>query len=365
MSLKVSRLQEITQEIKKEQALLESLKLETKNVFGKNISITGGLEHACYQVNNLLDILEAKNQVQNVTFKTTLAKKLLESKCNEAKRLGARTIPLNLAEGLRFDYNQDVRLEVCKRLNPELIDEVLDLFPEDFELQYVVEQKKKKQKEDSFLHIYDDKRLGASAKPFFQPELSDAWYHTVASKFLQDYGSNIEYQWEEPLVHRYCSSVKQSTGVDVDESKLYDKIQELIRQKEDDALLKAEKMRIKKLEKFRESVERKNPEDDLTSIFEETLSNVQKIAKLNEIFQVKQSIIPPGIRKYSNSSVETFVPMKAKIPGGKLTSLVERALDSYVDCWNNQQLIRGEPIKISWSTDQGNSENVCFSLELR
>ena len=363
MSLKVSKLQQIAHSIKKEQDLLESLKLETHAVLGYNVSISEGLDHACFQINHILDVMQAKGNNDEVVFKTSLAKKMLESKSREARRLAARTIQKNLVANLRLDTDSNVRLEACKRLSYDLVSEVVEFFPNDYELHYIAEQKKN-EKDDDFLHLYDDKRLGKAAKPVFQPELSDAWYTTVAKKFLQDYGTNIEYQWEEPLIHRYCSSIKATTGVVVDSKKMYDKIIELIKQKEEEALLKDEKNRIKKLEKFRENVET-NVADELNDLLKSTTSNLQFVSKINQMFEVKTSILPSGIRKYSSVISEVSLPTKAKIPGGKLTTLVEKVLDTYVESWNRHQSLRGEPIKISWSSDQFDSSKICFSALLK
>jgi len=363
MSLKVSQLQEIATGIKKQQTLLETLKSEVSHVLGQHISISQGLEEACYQVNDILDAMKIKGDLTEVQFKTSLGKKLLESQSSEARRLATRTLPRNLITNLRFDSDRSVRIEACRRLPKDLVFEVAENYPRDFELKYIAEQKKKEA--DSHLHMYDEKRLGSAAKPEFQSELSDVWYRDIAAKFLQDYGTNIEYQWEEILINRFVASLKDSTRVLVDKQRLYDSLMELIKEKEDNALLKDEQKHIRKLVKMRENREIEDVSDTFNSLLRSEASQAQFVSMVNEAFKVKKSSLPPGIRKYASSPENVQLPTKATIPGGKITSLVERVLDTYVSKWNEYQALKGEPIKISWYEDPSGEGKVGFSAELR
>lgn len=81
--------------------------------------------------------------------------------------------------------------------------------------------------------INGEDRLGEPAKQQNVPELSDQWYETKALKFVQDYGTNIEDGWEEILAHRYCSSLKASWGVEIDEKKLLDTIKKKLIDRQD------------------------------------------------------------------------------------------------------------------------------------
>jgi hypothetical protein len=361
MGLKVNQLKEIAENIKKEQSLLHDLKREVKEVLNYQIDASVGFDNSCHQVNEVLDLMRAKGDTCEYRFKTSLAKKLLESNSHDAKILAVRLLPKNLITNLRFNKDVVIRLEVCKRLPLKMVSEVSEQFPADFELQHIVETKKGE--EEEFLHLYDEKRMGAAAKPAFQSELSDSWYREIAAKFLQDYGTNIEYQWEETLVKRYCESIRNTTGVVVDEKKLYTTLKQLIDEKEDNALLDFEEKKLKKLYKLRENHE-EMLESTLKGLLTSSISQQHFVSTFNEIFDVKQSFLPPTIRKYVSSSGMSL-PVKATIPNNESAVLIERALDSYVKNWNDQQALRGDPIKISWSYDQMNTNKVSFSAELR
>jgi hypothetical protein len=137
----------------------------------------------------------------------------------------------------------------------------------------------------------------------------------------------------------------------------------LIDEKEDNALLDFEEKKLKKLYKLRENHE-EMLESTLKGLLTSSISQQHFVSTFNEIFDVKQSFLPPTIRKYVSSSGMSL-PVKATIPNNESAVLIERALDSYVKNWNDQQALRGDPIKISWSYDQMNTNKVSFSAELR
>lgn len=364
MVLKVNQLRFITEDIIKNQKLLELLKAEVQFNLGNVINVSEGLDNACYQVNDILDVMHARGNLSETTFKTSLLKKLLESNSNEARRLSARLLPQNLVINLRFDSDPVVRAEACKKLSHKLVAEAVGYFPRDYELQNILEEKAAH--DDEHLHYHDSKRLGKAAQSLVHPELSDTWYRDKADRFLQEYGTNIEYQWEEILIKRYCASLKATSGVEIDELRLYEALMDLIDEKHEEALLKDERKHVKKLEKIRESVEPIDEVSDaLNTLLKSTVSSNIFISKINEVFSVRESELPAAIKKHTSSNAVTRIPMKATIPGKKMTSLVERTLDQYVSKWNDMQSLQGEPIKIFWDIDPTDSRKVCFSAILR
>lgn len=365
MGLKVRQLKFITEDIVRNQRLLEALRQEVRGVFGCLINISEGLDDACYQVNDMLDVARAKGDNQQIVIKTSLLKKLIESNSDEARRLAARLLPRNLIINYRFDNNAQVRAEVCRRLPANLIAEVAENFPRDYEVQYILQEKNAH--EDEHLHIHNEKRIGDAAKPVFQPEMSDLWYREKARLFLEEYGGNIEYQWEETLVKRYCSSVKATSGIEIDSQKMYETLMDLIIEREEEALLRDERKKIKSLEKIRESCEPLEPSfqgDDLKTLLSTIHSPQGFIQEVNKKFSVRESTIPSSLRKYSAGGTLS-IPMKARIPGGKLNHLVENVLDNYVSKWNEIQVVRGEPLVLNWDVDPVNEGNVCFRVILR
>lgn len=363
MGLRIRQLKFIAEDIVKNQRLLEALREEVRGALGCLINISEGLDEACYQVNDALDVAKAKGNLMHVSIKTALLKKLIESNSDEARKLAARLLPENLIINYRFDKNPEIRAEVCRRLPTKFISEVVEAYPGDYEVAYIFEQKKSKD-DERYLNLYNDKRIGDLARPEFQPELSDTWYRDRAQRFLDEYGTNIEYQWEEVLVRRYCASVKATSGVQIDEKKLYDAVMDLILEKEEESLLKDEKKRVNKLEKIRESYEPKFFTDDLKVLLQSSQSSQNFILQVNEKFSIKESQVPAGLRKYTVGAGFS-VPMKATIPGGKLTHLVESILDTYVSKWNEIQSMKGEPLSLNWDADPLNEGKISFRIVLR
>ncbi len=161
--------------------------------------------------------------------------------------------------------------------------------------------------------------------------------------------------------------MKATSGVEIDEKRLYDSLMELIDEKQEEALLKDEKKKLKRLEKLRESTMNREfeIEDQLNEILTTRSSAGAFVSRINEVFLIKESELPATFKKYTHNRAYTKIPMKATIPGGNLTPLVERVLDQYVSKWNTTQEMQGEPIKINWNVDQFDTSKVCFNAILR
>ena len=108
-------------------------------------------------------------------------------------------------------------------------------------------------------------------------------------------------------------------------------------------------------------------EEDASSLLARGKSDTDFIREVEEKFRVASSTIPPGIRKHrlGESNARTHrVPVKATIPGGRLTSIVENVLDRYVDRWNSRQATSGEPFRLAWSPG-AYAGTVTFEVALR
>ena len=113
-------------------------------------------------------------------------------------------------------------------------------------------------------------------------------------------------------------------------------------------------------------VEESDPVQDL---IESDLSSIEYVNKANSVFRIKESIMPPGIKKYrvtEGNRTELRLPCKGSIPNGKsITRLEEKALDMYVRRWNDVQAQRGEPVRINWTPNPSNANTFTFSAELK
>jgi hypothetical protein len=259
-----------------------------------------------------------------------------------------------------------------------MLSEATKLFPHDDNLQSVLRQKKLQESsvwssnEYSFaMPPHDEKPMKAVKNPAAAPELSNAFYDTLASKFLADYGTNLEYTWEETLVKRYCSSVRATSLVEVDAKKLYDTIIKKIKEKEQRALdlqrvtLRevAEKLRASEVEVYDESVD---PREELLNF---SGSDREFMLQVESVYSVRKSNIPKGLKKYriaEGLTSDVDVPMKAAVPTGSNVSLLdEKVFDRYVETWNRVQSLQGEPLKLDWQHDAIDVSKISFSVVLK
>ena len=362
MSLSIGQLKEVAHGVIRNQKLLNALVSEARASFGPVISSDTTLIRACSEILDRSDLMEARGTDGNIRFRTSTLKKLLETRVPIARLLATRFLPLNLIKDLAFDKDPDVRYEACRRLPATLVNEVSGIYPSDYGVKMLLEKKEKEVK-DQHLHMYDKERLGKAANPERQADFSDLWYNTLAYKAVQEYGGNIEGQWEEPFVQRYCASYKATNGVELDSEKLYKSIMNALEKRADDAMTQGELKRLEKLHRMRESKEA--TPISLDERLAEALASPDRLNAIGQLFLVREAAIPSGLRKYTVTSGVFHVPMKATVPGGKLTYAVERALDAYVNAWNSRQEMLGENVKLSWSPDPGSLKNVCFHVVVK
>lgn len=365
MTLKLRQLQDVVNETVGKAKIVDVLKESVLAATGFSINSTADVDYVCYQINEILDVSEQKGEDVNLGLKTSLLKKLQESHSFEARKLAARSLPLNVATSMRFDVDPSVRAAVCRRLPVKMLLEVTQRYPNDFEVHHILEAKKKQEAAK--------KKMGDASRPLFQAELSDTWYADKARRFLDDYGTNIEYQWEEPLIQRYCSSLKATSGIDLDVDKFYKILMKIIDEKHEDALTDSEIRKMRKMMRERgisesadyEAHSADQVEDVLRSITNSKESNVSFLKRVDEVLSIKRASLPAAIMKYRIADGEVSIPLKGIVPGGKLTPLAEQALDTYVSKWNALQEQRGEPLKLSWNPDPGSAAGITFSVILR
>lgn len=226
--------------------------------------------------------------------------------------------------------------------------------------------------------IHGKKRIGDAGKQGSAPELSDFWYEEKARKFLQDYGSTrtIEFGWKEAVVHRFCSSVKATSGVDIDEKKLLDAVKKQETESDDDMLDRMAKLSLK------ETIECLNQQELMSEsfmpiiedVFDPVMELVESqalpqafIAGFNQLFTVCQASLPASLKKFTlHESVEMTIPVVATLPVSKhLRSIDEVACDTYVKHWNARQALLGEPIVLGWDAHPGEMNKITFKATLK
>ena len=385
MALRIKELQSIVKNALNEEANVSDLRKEVTRVLGPSVIVEGSLARVAEEANDRLEVLERTGRSRSISFKSSVMSKLIESRSVEARKLAARTLPVNLLKKLMNDSDPSVRALVARQLPTHLVKEMLRRSPEDDQVRDVYRQKRldeaglptpKEQMEPFDYH--GEKRLGDAVKQNDGPELSDVFYETLAHKIILDYGGNIEGGWEETAVHRYVSSTKATSNVDIDEARLYKAVKEQLEEKEDRAL---ERGSLKELAKrLRIEADGENLNEGFSGIIEEEVDQVELLMgtslsinefvdRANALFLIKESTAPKAIKKYrvnEGSTGEYNVPCIGTLPHAHgFRPVDERALDMYCKHWNTRQAMSGEPLRLEWSTHPGAMNKISFNVTLR
>lgn len=353
---------------------------EVKRVLGDSVFAEGTIHQIAKEANDRLDVLEHTGRLNNVKFNQELANTLLEHSDVEVRKFIVKVIDKNKLQKLINDKSDIVRHSVAKRLPLQIVSEMVKRYPFDDQLVIIKKQKLLSEgiSQPQITKVSDEKKkLGASVKQYEGDELSDLWYKDRAKKFFMDFGGNIEDGWEEVTAHRFVSSTKALTGVDIDEKKLLNAIKdELIAREE----------RVISDKSLRETVEWLNSQDsnDIVEIEEsedyidESQEEVDEIKDLNEsltktdyinnsikLFNIKCSQLPTSIKKIRvNESRElTKVPVVGMIPNNRgFTPIVEKSLNKFCKLWSEKQ---SENLKLEWGTHPMDLNKICFSVVMK
>jgi len=372
MRLKLEELKRVVDQTVSEERFINELRKEITRVLGPSVVTNVKLDQLAEGANYRIDVLERTGRANDIKFNVSILSKFMNSNSIEARKLAARLLPENFAAKFKEDKNVSVRHAYARRTSIKNAIQMLRENPRDHELRYIISEKRiaesgipqpKAINEPFDMH---GKKLGNSVKQQDSSDLSDLWYSSMAHKFIQDYGSNLEGNWEEIIAKRYCASVKANTTVDVDEEKLY---KEIVKQLQNKDKRVAEKYSVKetKLNNFHGDPYDKN--SMIVNLLESDYSSSEYVNKANKIFSIAEMSVPPSLSKFRMSEGKKghfSVPCKGMIPGdGKITSLIEEALDAYVKNWNNVQAFRGEPIKIHWLPNPVKNGAITFKAELK
>ncbi len=385
MALRIKELQSIVNRTMNEETYIEKLRVEVTRVLGSSVLVEGNLTRVATEANDRIEVLERTGRARSLAFNPRIMSKLIESSSAEARKLAARTLPVNMLGKLMNDKNSGVRVFVAKRVPLRVVKEMLIKTPNDDAIREVYRAKKleeaglpkPKVQEDEF-DYHGEERLGDSVKQHEGPELSDVFYDTLAHKIIQDYGGNLEGQWEEMAVHRYVSSMKATSHVDIDEEKLYKAVKDKLEEKEERALERtslkelARRLRVESDDEFLlegHNIDLLESNDPVEELLESNLSMNEFVESVNIMFRVKESSMPTAIKKYRVSEgIGTMqnVPCVATLPHNHgFRPVDERVLDTYCKHWNSRQAMSGEPLRLEWSTHPDAMGKVSFNVTLR
>jgi hypothetical protein len=383
MRLRLQELQRVVDRTLAEEKAVDALRQEVSRVLGPSVLTNVKLDQLAEGANDRISVLERTGRESQINFKPAVMLKFADSASVEARVLAARTLPERYVARMRGDKSAAVRHAVARRLPASLVKEMLKRTPNDDALRVIFHDKKLTEaglatpdKKDEPFDMYGEEPLGDTVKQdgaATDEGLSDAWYETTAHKFIQDYGGNIEGQWEEPVVHRFCASSKATSGVEIDEKKLYKEIMKQLKEKDDRTL---ERYALKEIaQSLREGLEPELPQlfseavDPLETLLHSDVSAAEYVKQANKLFNVRESVMPKSLRKFrvtEGLSGDIKIPCLARVPGnGNVSRLAERALDLYVKNWNMLQAMNGEPVRINWSTNPTKAGMISFNAELR
>jgi hypothetical protein len=380
MQLKLSQLVSVVKEAMKSERALNNLRDEIFRVLGPSVMISENSEVVCKEANDRLDVLEGTGRFpRSGSFKTSVLIEASICKSIEARKLAARLLPENHIKKFLDDKSQDVRSAAAKRMSYRIVKEAIKRYPKDELLKTIARDKKieeagipnAKSVNEPF-DMYGKEPLGDSARTFQGPDLPGSWYERLAQKLTKEYGTNLEGQWEEILATN-VSRAEASFGHTIDRDKLLKKIYACIEEREDAILdegyLKRTVARLKE-ESLTENFIPILAEEDtcpVSALLSLDGGPTAFIAEAEKVFLIRKSEIPRSLRKNTllEGTENDFIPISGMLPMGRLGSLEEKALDSYVSMWNSQHALRGEPYMLTWSPHSLDGSRIGFSVTLK
>lgn len=386
MRLTVNELQQLVDKTIKEERDTESLKLEIGRVLGPVVVAEGKLHEVVAAANDRLDVLSRTGRLKTVGFDPAITSQWTTHVDPELRKFVARVCPEQHLSRLATDRNPEVRAAVANRSSSAIVKEMMKRFPNDDQLRSIFRQKKMNEAglpKPQVVPMGHDpvdgkKRMGAAAKNPDGPDLSEAWYHDQAVRFMSDYGQNLEYGWEELAVRRFCSSTRATSGMEVDEAKLLKTVKKIIEEKEDEAL---ERNSLRETldwlaEQDENALMIEGPDfetleeqDSVTNVMKSGLSGGGFISEIMKLFRVQEGMLPKGIRKYrlgEGNARQTIIPVIATLPHKHgLRSIDERALDMFCETWTRHQQLVGEPLRLEWVAHPGDMNKIGFTCVLK
>ena len=355
MRLKISDLQRVVETTLKEKHEVENFCNEIKRVFGPTVIVSDDIVKLAEQANDRLSVLERTGRENSVQFNRVIAQKLSTHPNSEVRKLIARVLPSSEATKLVYDKSHTVRIEAARRAPLAEVKRSISKFPNDISMKDLYRSR---------LISEEKSALEMSALGPEEDFMSDTWYEKTARKLVQDYyAAGLDTGWINSAVNQVVSSNRATNRFNVDPMKLYKVVLKLLSDKEE----------LMEEEALKESKDSLPPvefkKDPVVSLYESSLSAAEYVEKVNALFNVKFSTIPPALKKHrlgENHKVMTAIPAVAFLPHGRSIRYEDEiALDKYTRHWNMQQKISGEPYKLSWSPHPDAQNKISFHLVLK
>jgi hypothetical protein len=380
MHLKLEELQRVAKRTIKEEHALKSLREELFRVFGPPVMVSNNCVRVAEAANEQLDLFESTGrETPRGDFKTSILIEAANNKSVHVRKVVARLLPERLAAKMLGDSASEVRCAAARRSAYTLVKEAVKKHPGDDQLRTIARARRlteaglpdAKPVTDHF-DMYGEEPLTSAKQQAPVDDMPDTWYERLAHKLCKEYGGNLEGQWEEILATRVVASHYSTTGVRLDRDKLLKSIFDCLKEREDAVLGEGSLLSIASRLRRESYLDEgmipilEETHDPLDTLLESNLSSGEFISRAEEAFRVRKSRVPAGIKKYrlGESREEVLIPVNAKTPGG-INEKSERALDAYVEAWNKQQAMRGEPFRISWGPHPVGVDMVGFNLELK
>jgi len=383
MQLKLRELQTVAKTTIKEEKSLNNLRDEMFRVLGPAVTLTGSHRYLVKCFNEHLDLLEGTGRFpRQGSFKLSTLLEVANSVHPDVRKLVARLLPEKHVVKFLGDNDSVVRCAAAKRLPHSLVQESVRRYPGDDALRLIAKNKRlqeaglpdPKPVTDPF--DMNGELMGDAAKGPKEEEHTVEWYKRIAHKLCSDYGANLEGQWEEALATRFSAGYAAVSNAKIDRQKLLDAIYDCIEEREEAILgegslfsLANRLRRGSYLEEAVMPIIEEDVNDPISSLVENRLSSRDYVKKAENVFGIKKSTVPAGIKKYligEGNNKETQIPVLGRLPQGvTFNSRVETVLDKYVDSWNTQQRMAGEPYKLSWSPHPGAINLIGFNMELK
>jgi hypothetical protein len=231
MKLKLEQLQDVVKDTMNDKKLLKDLQQEARRTMGPSIVTDVSLVTLARSMNDRLNVMRLTGQTVP-TFKATLMSKLSQHRIAEVRAVAARTLPSNMVGKLRSDKEPTVRYAVASRSTMNEVRAMIEKYPDDDQLTCILEDVERATDVATF-----DEPMGDLSRGY-ELDLSEEWYRNKAANILDDYAKHrmLDYNWEERAVQAFCNHSRATSLVEIDSKKLYDAVQDLIKERDDETL---------------------------------------------------------------------------------------------------------------------------------
>jgi hypothetical protein len=374
MALRIEQLKKTLAEAKQEAAAWKVLCEQLKVVLGPTFNPGGKIQLVAEDADHRLESLSRKGRTVNGAVPQKYLAPFVNHPSFQIRKVITRLVEVGSPEQFKYlkDISPVVRSVAAQTAPLHALNEAIKKFPGDENMLAI----QKSRTLNEHVHLVGLDMPDLEEKPASAPtkdDLSDVFYHTLALKLHNDYGSDIEQSWQKTVVKNYCRSVWNTSHMYVDPQRLEKALQNVLSDREEVALnLPRVSLREVAQKLIGESTVLEvvdDAVDERKELFAE-MSDTQFMSQFSKLYSIRESTIPKSLRKYMLSegldSVDIVVPMKGKSPTGKsLDRSDEKILDRFVEAWNSYHTMLGEPLVLNWSHDVLDASRVSFHVVLK